>query len=234
MDKIKAYQLLVEKRKTLDLQSLTNSQLFNPSTTPFDSNHLDNWATWQGNLDAKILLIGQDFADFKTFVCTDGKIEPKDKQYAYPSNKNLETLFNSIEIKIGHPNTPIPRELFFTNAILGLKKEGGMTGKIVREWISIFSLDFIKPLIEIIEPKIIITLGNVPFYSMFEIFENTNVFKNKGIAKSHNLINKVANSPYQLKENRWYFPMFHCGGLGIRNRVLEKQMADWQKIQAYL
>ena len=237
MDKVKAYQKLVEKRKNLDLEGLTGNKLINPSKTPYDSDHLDNWATWQGNLNAKILLIGQDFADYQTFIDTEGKIEPEDGGYKYPSNKYLKELFVSASIgieDIGHPNTPVPKELFFTNAILGLKTEGGMTGKILNEWIGLFSMDFIKPLIGIIEPKIIITLGNVPFYTIYEIFKESGVFENKGIKKSYLLGKKLENSPYQLKENMWYFPMFHCGGLGIRNRSFDKQKEDWAEIKRYL
>jgi len=231
MDKAKTYQTLVEKRKMLDLDNLTNEKLTNPSKTLFDSNHLDNWAIWQGSLNAKILVIGQDFADFKTFVDAKGKVEPENGKYAYPSNKYLKELFSSIGIEIGHPNTPIPAEVFLTSAILGLKQEGGMTGKIESRWIGIFSSDFIKPLIEIIEPKIIITLGNVPSHSIFKIFGDSNVFKDKSITKSHSLKDKVEKAPYKLTENMWYFPMFHCGGLGIRNRSFADQKEDWKKIK---
>ena len=57
--KEKAYLQLVEKRKSFQFE-----KLLNPSETEdgrFDCDHVESWARWMGNLNAKIMLIGKDF-----------------------------------------------------------------------------------------------------------------------------------------------------------------------------
>jgi uracil-DNA glycosylase len=88
---------------------------------------------------------------------------------------------------------------------------------------------FMKDLIEIIEPRVVIALGSLAFRS---------------IAKSYAL----ENIPLKMKDSVEYldgfevnegktrlFPAFHCGAACcnmVRNLNLQKD--DWQKIKKYL
>ena len=57
-EKYNALVALRKKWKPLD-EALTN-----PATTKFDtSGHLEPWAQWQGNIDADIVVVGQEFCD---------------------------------------------------------------------------------------------------------------------------------------------------------------------------
>jgi uracil-DNA glycosylase len=78
----------------------------------------------------------------------------------------LIKLFQRLNIDIGKPSQPNANApTFFTNAILGIKKNG-MSSKVKAIWEKESTEEFLKPLIEIIQPKIIITLGKVAYYSI--------------------------------------------------------------------
>ena len=49
--------------------------------------------------------------------------------------------------------------VFFTNAILCLKTKGGMQGKVEKEWFSSCGETFLRPLIELIQPQVVVCLG---------------------------------------------------------------------------
>jgi hypothetical protein len=59
MSKVGIYKDLVCQRKACSLCQ----GLVNPSTEEFDSNEIGPWAKWQNNLDADIIVVGQDWGD---------------------------------------------------------------------------------------------------------------------------------------------------------------------------
>ena len=107
------YQKLVTKRRKHDFK---DEGIFNPSELGIKNDeHLNSWAYWHSDLDAKILVIGQDFGGANYYKQYDGL-----DQSANQTNKNLEVLFSEMGIKIGTPENPITEEkLYFTNAVLG-------------------------------------------------------------------------------------------------------------------
>jgi uracil-DNA glycosylase len=91
-----------------------------------------------------------------------------------------------------------------------------------------FANNFIKPLIEMVNPKIIITLGLLPYRGIQSIFGDS-------IPKSRKLKDMVEQEPIKINKNLLLFPMFHCGSLGVnKNRSLVDQKRDWLKIRPYL
>jgi DNA polymerase len=176
------------------------------------------------------MVVGQDFADAKTFRKDRGRIEPKDESFIYPTNKNLNYLFEEgLGIKIGHPSKPNKSEkLFFTNALIGLKTEGGMQGEIKAHWVVDSAVNFLKPLIDIVSPKAIIALGQIPFQAIYSIFKNDikpspfmNVPFKEHLGKFYLINNRIK-----------VFPVYHCGARGVNiNRELKYQVEDWKKIR---
>lgn len=62
MTKREKYQLLVKKRKGCHLcNSITNPAKVENGT--YDSDEIGAWSLWQGNLDAELLIVGQDWGD---------------------------------------------------------------------------------------------------------------------------------------------------------------------------
>ena len=70
MDKKNRYASLVEKRKSF----LFHNDLKNPSQTNFDTQEIEPWANLKNDLDAEIMIIGQEFCDYKTYIKTEGKV----------------------------------------------------------------------------------------------------------------------------------------------------------------
>jgi len=168
------YNQLVAKRREYDYNS---ADIINPSKLPISNDiHLNAWAHWHGNLDADILLIGQDFGDVDYYKKCNGFDDPQNQ-----TNKKLFQLFNQLGIELGESDKPnLNAKLYFTNAVLGAKvgqpstqqKNGGMATPIKsKDWYSDTATKFIKPLIEIINPKVIITMGTTAYNVISIIYQ---------------------------------------------------------------
>lgn len=101
-------------------------------TGQFDCDEIGAWSAWQENLDAPLLVVGQDWGDEAWFVREGGKTTSTSV-----TNKTLIKLLESVGFEI-----PLARDstgrgaLFFTNAILCLKqggRSGTGPGAVVRE-----------------------------------------------------------------------------------------------------
>src|SRR5690606_35210545 len=136
-------------------------ELLNPHEIEnFDFDVINPWELWQGNLDADIMLIGQDFADTESLK--------NNLQEAWKKEKSSATNFRLIEFFkiLGRPITEISYTgtsdlpLFFTNAILGIKKSDveDMSKPVKDIWIR-ESKGYLQELIDIVEPKHIIVMG---------------------------------------------------------------------------
>ena len=216
-DKIEAYEKLVAKRK---LFRFSDEGLTNPSSTPFDVNEIEPWAQWQNNLDADILLVGQEYCDLDTYVATQGKVERYPEEYKYPSNKNLYDFFKILGFDIGHPLTPNKNNpIFFTNAVMGLKTPP-MSANFKTSWLTESRDEFLAPLIDIINPTIIIAVGAEATKTLGAIYG----------FKTTSMMEMVGNGPIE-SNRRLIFPVFHTGGLGLRNRARTEQIADWERIK---
>ncbi len=211
------YKHLVDKRKEYKFK---DSEISNPSelNIPYDE-HLNAWAHWHGNLKADILLIGQDFGDEDYYIKHHGKDNPKNE-----TNLNLSSLFVELGIDIGSSDNPNTNsKLYFTNAVLGVKK-GGMATPIKKSWYADTAKKFIKPLIQLIEPKTIIAMGSKA-YEVVSIIYNLDRKKMKEI---------IDANPILLEDNKKLFVVYHCSKLGIANRNFATQLEDWKKIRQHI
>jgi len=221
--KLKAYQELVSSRKACLLcDGLTNPSAINDGI--FDSNHIGPWSRWQGNLDSDLMVIGQDWGDVNYFI--ENKGYDKDNN---PSDNTIRNLLASIDIEIPQPSkcdetkTPI----FLTNTILCLKK-GGLAGPIKKSWFDNCGKNFLQPLIEIIQPKVVVTLGKYAYEAICKLYVLPKVmFKDAVILHQEGF--------FLIKGVR-FLPMYHCSPLVInsKTRTLFEQKADWQKVRKAL
>ena len=95
-------------------------------------------------------------------------------------------------------------------------------------------------LANIIEPKVIICLGRSTFEGVLSAFGA--ILPSR--IKDYNSFIESPNNPVAVTlesgETAYVFALAHCGAMGTLNRNgkkstdLEKQLADWRKIRAYL
>lgn len=219
-DKKAAYAALIEKRRSHTFQA----GLSNPRDTAFDGYFLEPWAQWQGNLDADIVVVGQEFCDLTTFNNVRGTVERKPDVYEYPANRNLVEYFKLLDIEVAHPLDPNKVDhVFFTNAVMGLK-DGSMSSNFKDSWLKESRELFLKPLLDIIQPKVVIAIGTKATSTLGKIYSFP--------VGSH--ADMVAASPIRMVAGPMVFPVYHTGGLGLANRRKEFQIDDWKRIKAHL
>ena len=208
------------------------------------------WTYWQGrgNLDARILLVGQDWGS--PTACSSDYISQfteinEGKQSRYRSDgssvtdNNLITLFSSIGYDISN-GAPWHRDLFFTNFVLGYRNTG-FSGGFKRRWLY-DNKSFFFRLASIIEPEIIICLGRNAFQGVMIAFDQKVKMSryNDFITSSYNPVVILFPSGKKAK----VFAEAHCGTMGTlnRNRLkdadgltgIELQKKDWSKIRDHL
>ena len=93
---------------------------------------------------------------------------------------------------------------------------------------------------DIIEPTVLLCLGRSTFEGVLSAFD----VKSSSRIKNYNAFIESTNNPVAVTmENgkaAYVFALAHCGAMGTLNRNgkkstdLEKQLADWRKIKAYL
>lgn len=221
MNKIEAYKSLVEARKNCS----NCNGLSNPAKVAngnYDSNHIGPWSRWQANLNAQLLVVGQDWGDISYFLKWKGRDQPSGN----PTNENLQELLKIIEITVGQPCAAQDQVIFLTNLILCLK-EGGLQAQVKDEWFNNCTHAFFKPLLEIIKPHAILALGKKVSESIFHLY-------NVQYQKNGRLSELMTTSPYQLTTSTVLFPLYHCGAGGVnRNRSLDQQKKDWNQIKIW-
>ena len=190
--------------------------------------YVNLWNLWNGDLDADIMVIGQDF----------GTVDDADKlqnawktdTYNSPTDKRLRDLFReTFSFDVNDGSAP----LFFTNMAC-CYRHNAVSGEMHGGWLPVCASRFMGRLIRIVSPKIIIVLGQKTFEAMFGLdgiqMECTDPQDTAGketfesiMAASYRLVidGKAIN----------VFPVYHPGTNSIINRKFEKQIEDWKRIK---
>ena len=215
MNKQQEYRKLVGCRK--ECRDCGNGLVNQSSYSEFDSDEIGPWSKWQGNLDADIMVVGQDWGNVVYFVNNQGKDND-----AEPTCKNLIKRFMEIGIDIGTPGKPKPAPVFLTNSILCLKPEG-KSANVFSKWQRNCCSKFLKPLIGIIKPKVVIALGEKAYRAIMYLYgKKPEPFK----AAVDNPV------PVELENGLCLFPVYHCSqqiiNSGVRGETDQKR--DWARI----
>lgn len=213
------YANLVARRK----RCRACKELTNPSRVErgcFDSDHIGPWSRWQGNLSAELMVVGQDWGDTRYFHRHEGLDEEHN-----PTNRNLVKLFKHIGITIGPAGTENSRGVtFFTNAVLCLK-EGGLQGKVKREWFENCAR-FLREQVEIIKPLVVVTLGEQALRAVRDAFGLKRMGLKQAVADRKGEI---------LTGNTRLMAVYHCGVRVINtHRPMVAQKRDWRRVERVL
>lgn len=216
------YQSLVNDRKNCRLCSTVEMRNPDEINKAYDSDQVGPWTQWQGDLDASLMIVGQDWGGEKYFIKIQGREEDTN-----PTNRNLCELLRSIGFSIELPNQPqsITTGLFFTNAVLCCKR-GGLVGPVPSQAVGNCSRHFLARQIELVRPKAVATLGYEAYRSVCYAYGYFPV----------STISEAIASPDLLTigYGSTLVPVHHCGHYGTSRRRLTEHKHDWQRIATVL
>jgi uracil-DNA glycosylase family 4 len=219
------YEALVQRRKTCYLCT----SLCNPSKVEGYSqydNEIGPWSRWQGNLDAKLMIVGQDWGN-ERLLRNNYLMEDGNEVRSNPTNKNLLYLLNSIfSTKIDWKLRGMGGKYFFTNAVLCLRdKNTQMQSKANPVWFNncVGKKKFLRQQIEIVNPRVVVGLGALAFNSILRSFD-LKPKKLREIVRDKKGI-KLPNTRAKA------FAVYHCGAAGWNiNRTKREHLRDWKRI----
>jgi uracil-DNA glycosylase family 4 len=219
------YEALVEKRKNCRLCVKQDpGEIYNCArgpgpilSWPDDFNAVSHWSQFMGHRSPEIVVVGQDYSDWESFYKYEG-----DDCFADTTNKNLSGLLGKAKIYVDGANcSNNEAKVYLTNSILCLKRPP-MARSIRRRWVSTCASEFLRPLLCVLKPKVVVGMGNCGWTAVCKALDLP--LPNCGILK---LAGTTIPVPAQ---NMWAAAVAHCSNLGFRNRERSKQEKDWENI----
>jgi len=216
MNKRAAYADLVQARKAC---AVCGAALTNPAQYcggAHDCDEIGTWSRWRGDLDAAVMVVGQDWGDVGYFERNRGLDDPVN-----PTNVALVALMREAGIDLGAATG-----VFLTNAILCLKG-GNMQATVTREWFEACGPRFLRPLIELVQPRVLVTLGAHAYASVARLY---------GLERRR--FRAAVETPAGIElppAGPRLFPMYHCGRRILNtHRGMDAQRTDWRRVGVHL
>jgi DNA polymerase len=192
---------------------LTNASMIDGGC--MDSERIGPFSRWQGNLDATLMVVAQDFADVGGFR----------RHHGWPgervrTNMKLTALMTRAGIPINPPRFGTADDrLFFTNAVLCMKR-GGMRAPVPECCAAECGRRFLRPTIEIVAPRVVVTLGGRAMKAVCRAFD---------VAHPSSLCAAVA-VPIPLTSSTVLMPLYHPAA----SRPGQAQQLDWDRVRTTL
>ena len=217
------YIEMVSERKACRL--CEDSGLTNPSVVDggkHDANEIGPWTRWNGDLNAQILVVGQEWGSIASFVAQRG-LDKADSD----TNEMLVYLLASVGIDIsdapkGRPDSGV----FLTNAALCLK-EGNAQSTVKKQWFKNCSTAFLRRQIDLVQPRVVVALGKEAYQAICYAYDMDSVSK---FSDAIGLIVPIKNT-----DGIRMIPVSHCSAIALNiNRPRSKQFHDWMLVKAAL
>jgi len=163
------------------------------------------------------MVIGQDWGDVGWFQHSSGQdVDNSD------TDKTLINFLASIGYSIDLPSKSQGRGLlFFTNAILCLKK-GGAAAAVRTQWFLNCGTQFLKQQIEIVQPKSVVCMGQWAYETVLRAYGLQPLTLRQAV-DSH--------QPTILPNGSAVFAVYHCTRrIRYSYRTQAEQRRDWQII----
>jgi hypothetical protein len=231
MSKRERYEALVRARKAYDPTPLG---LVNPAAVEagrYDSDEVGPWTRWAGDLDADLMVVGQDWGGVPYFVANRGFDQPGN-----PTNDALAQLLARIGRPL--PTLPTPNQnaeaqqrhrrcgVFLTNASLWLKS-GGLSAPVKGTWFREAAAPFLLEQIAIVQPRVVVALGACAYRAILHAYEIP-----VPSGPHRNVVNAREGVPLDGTGcSTLLFGVYHCGAKIQRTlRPLVEQRRDWDRI----
>ena len=96
-----------------------------------------------------------------------------------------------------------------------------MNGTIRSSWVSACTDKHLRPLLRYLKPPIVVGMGNCGWRALRRVF---------ALGEAPGRISHAAGSSWIAADRTRVFAVGHPGPLGIINRSLPQQIADWRRI----
>lgn len=219
--KLTAYRALVEERKACSLCVLLG--LTNPASAELrhlDSDQIGPWTRWQGDLDADIMVVAQDWGDVEGFKRQTGI----DNESA--TNRMLRELLAHVGVQVSAPPTRANvSRVFLTNAVLCLKHGNAQTA-ISPLCFANCGPTFLRRQIEIVCPRVVVSLGECSYRAIMKAFGLVPLSFRRAVESAN---------PIMLFPGTCLVPVYHCGRRILNtHRDRESQFEDWGRVRRVL
>ena len=200
----------------------------------FGSKEIGPWTEWQGNLDAELMIVGQEWGGSDNYENQKGCDRDRDD-----TNANLVELLGAIDRRIELPSKYQKKKKkkpeqphYFTNAVLCLRRGNATASETIDKngkepALACFrncACKFLKPQVDIVHPRVIVSLGYLAYKAVLFSFDHA--VRPERTMRGALRKGKIPMGSVQL------VPMFHCGARSTKmNRTLEEQKQDWQSVR---
>lgn len=185
------------------------------------------WTDWYNRLDSKIMVIGQDWGPFEDMKRLNEKYleNPTRENWIQiiEEEKSLtKKLFTKYLSESSHGKMNSLHAIYITNAIMCGRQGNNYRGNNINLKYSTFNCkEFLFRQIEIVRPKVILTLGYYPLYSLATIYH---------FQIEENLTKTIEKYPIIEVEDLVIIPLYHP----VAQIKRERQMEQYKKIWNYI
>lgn len=191
------------------------------------------WTDWSRRENSNIMIIGQDWGPFRDMekLYQAYKVEETSENWCalIESEKSLtkKMLTKYLEESASKEQYPLEKNfldsLYITNAIMCARKGTEYRGDLIDLKTSTQNCsEYLKKQIELIKPKIIVTLGYYPLYSMSI---------NYSFSIEKTLVETIQKNPEINMEEFTIIPLYHPTAQIIKEKQLEQYQRIWRKMK---
>lgn len=210
-----------------------------------DTDQIGNFSTWAHDLHAKVVIVGQDYANAETYRRDEGQVQRDPIEvdahascWSTETNYRLVQLVRELGLDIGSPSVGSATSgVFLTNAVLCLKP-GKMNASNPAKVYANCAGNFLRRTIDLVQPDVVITLGLQATRATLSCYakdsEELRHFRSLPLSALHH------KQCISLSDKTDLYPVYHPGAYGrmARQRIdaersdgWQLQLADWREIR---
>jgi DNA polymerase len=183
------------------------------------------WTDWYNRLDSKIMIIGQDwgpFIDMQKLNSQYAKNEDTWDNLIEQEKSNTKKLLTQYIIESSNGKVNSLNEIYITNAIMCARNGNNYRGDNIDLKKSTFNCrQYLKKQIEIVNPKVLLTLGYYPLKALSDIYN----FKIENTLKS-----TIESMPTIKLGDIIIIPLYHPVAQIKKQEQLEQYNRIWEHL----
>ncbi len=214
--KAKALRQLARKRRSAPLDGYARIGDFYDDA--YECKYVSPWTKSGCNLDAEVMVVGQDWASVDTLV-GDGRPDPVRARLGYdPKSRTNKNLDRRLCEHLG-----IVRDDCYLTNMFPFIKPGKKAAKIRQRDMELCAREYTLEEVRIVRPRLVLCLG-LKTFKAFRVAAGRKKPRNMG---------EAVNSPFEFEGSTVYC-VAHVGSQGENQRGRDQVAADWQRIASFL